>query len=46
MNKNRHLPLLLLLSGALSGPLGTAQGFFARIIFTLAEAPFKLFGAL
>ena len=36
----------LLLSGALSGPLGTAQGFFARIIFTLAEAPFKLFGAL
>ncbi|CCX38957.1 peptidase M50 family [Clostridium sp. CAG:1013] len=36
----------LLLSGSLSGPLGTAQSFFARIIFTLAEAPFKLFGVL
>jgi Zn-dependent protease len=36
----------LLLSGALSGPLATAQNFFANIIFTLAEAPFKLFGVL
>lgn len=36
----------LLLSGALSGPLVTAQTFFARIIFTLAEAPFRLFGVL
>ncbi len=37
---------LLLLSGSLSGPLNTAQNFFARIIFTLAEAPFRLFGVL
>lgn len=36
----------LLLSGALSGPLVTAQSFFAKIIFSLAEAPFRLFGAL
>lgn len=37
---------LLLFSGALSGPLATAQNFFANIIFRLAEAPFRLFGAL
>lgn len=38
--------LLLLLSGALSGPLATAQTFFANIIFSLARAPFQLFGLL
>lgn len=37
---------LLLLSGALSGPLATAQTFFANIIFSLARAPFQLFGLL
>ena len=37
---------LLMFSGALSGPLYTAQSFFARIIFSLAEAPFRLFGVL
>lgn len=37
---------LLLFSGALSGPLSTAQSFFANIIFNLAQAPFRLFGAL
>ena len=37
---------LLLFSGAMSGPLSTAQNFFARVIFSLAEAPFRLFGAL
>ena len=36
----------LLFSGAMSGPLYTAQSFFARIIFNLAEAPFRLFGVL
>lgn len=37
---------LLLLSGALSGPLATAQTLFANIIFSLARAPFQLFGLL
>lgn len=37
---------LLLLSGTLSGPLATAQTFFANIIFSLARAPFQLFGLL
>lgn len=37
---------LLLLSGALSGPLATAQTFFANIIFSLVRAPFQLFGLL
>ncbi len=37
---------LLFLSGALSGPLVTAQTFFANIIFSLARAPFQLFGLL
>lgn len=37
---------LLLFSGALSGPLATAQTFFANIIFSLARAPFQLFGLL
>lgn len=37
---------LLLLSGALSGPLATAQTFFVNIIFSLARAPFQLFGLL
>lgn len=37
---------LLLLSGALSGPLATAQTFFANIVFSLARAPFQLFGLL
>lgn len=40
------LMFLLLLSGALSGPLATAQTFFANIIFSLARAPFQLFGLL
>lgn len=34
----------LLLSGSLSGPLSTAQNFFGNLIFTLARAPFRLFG--
>lgn len=34
----------LLLSGSLSGPLATAQSFFGNIIFSLARAPFRLFG--
>ena len=34
----------LLLSGSLSGPLATAQNFFGSIIFSLARAPFRLFG--
>lgn len=38
--------LLLFLLAAMSGPLSTAQNFFARVIFSLAEAPFRLFGAL
>ena len=37
---------LLLLSGAMTGPLSTAQNFFANLIFNLAQAPFRLFGAL
>lgn len=37
---------VLLLSGAMAGPLSTVQNFFVRIIFALAEAPFRLFGAL
>ncbi len=37
---------LLLLSGAMSGPLYTVQSFFYRIIMSLAEAPFRLFGLL
>ena len=40
------LMFLLLLSGALSDPLATAQTFFANIIFSLARAPFQLFGLL
>ncbi len=35
---------VLMLSGALSGPLATVQGFFGNIIFSLARAPFRLFG--
>ena len=37
---------LLLLSGAMSGPLYTVQSFFYRIIMSLAEAPFRLSGLL
>lgn len=37
---------LLLLTGAMSGPLYTVQSFFYRIIMSLAEAPFRLFGLL
>lgn len=36
----------LLFSGAMTGPLSTVQNFFARVIFALAEAPLRLFGAL
>lgn len=38
--------LLLMITGAFSGPLYTLQSFFTRIIFTVAEFPFKLFGVL
>ncbi len=38
--------LLLLATGALSGPLYTVQSFFSRIVFTVAEFPFKLAGVL
>lgn len=38
--------ILLLFTGALSGPLGRLQQLFAGAIFTVAEFPFKLFGAL
>ncbi len=37
---------LLMLSGALSGPLYTVQNFFAGIIFKVASLPFRLFGAM
>lgn len=37
---------VLMLSGAFSGPLYTAQSFFANLIFSIAQFPFKLFGAL
>lgn len=40
------LVFVLLFSGALSGPLATAQNFFSNIIFNLAQAPFRLFGLL
>lgn len=40
------LVFLLMISGALSGPLYTVQNFFARIIFTIAELPFKIAGVL
>lgn len=40
------LVFVLMFSGALSGPLYTVQNFLAKIIFTIAEAPFRLFGAL
>ncbi len=36
----------LMFTGALSGPLNTLENFFARIIFTVAEFPFKLAGVL
>lgn len=36
----------LMLSGALSGPLYTVQNFFSKLIFTVAEFPFKMAGAL
>lgn len=37
---------LLMFTGALSGPLGTVQNFFARIILNIAFFPFRLAGAL
>lgn len=37
---------VLVLSGAMSGPLYRAQSFFANVIFTIAAAPFRLFGVL
>lgn len=37
---------LLMFTGALSGPLYTAQSFFARIIFRIAGFPFQLAGVL
>lgn len=40
------LVFVLMFSGALSGPLYTAQSFLANIIFTVAEFPFRLFGVL
>lgn len=40
------LLFFLMLSGALSGPLYTVQNFFANIIFTVAQFPFKVIGAL
>ena len=40
------LMFVLLLTGALSGPLGIVQNFFYRIIITLAKLPFQLFGAI
>lgn len=36
----------VMISGALSGPLGVAQNFFINIILAIAEAPFRLFGAM
>lgn len=38
--------LVLLFSGAVSGPLYTVQRFFANIIFGIAQFPFKLGGVL
>ncbi len=38
--------IVLLLSGALSGPLYTLQNAMARVIFAVAQFPFRLFGAL
>ena len=40
------LMFVLLLTGALSGPLGIVQNFFYRIIITIAKLPFQLFGAI
>lgn len=37
---------LLMFTGALSGPLGTVQSFFGRIIMNVAFFPFRLAGAL
>ncbi len=36
----------LMFTGALSGPLYTVQSFFAKIIFGVAEFPFRLAGVL
>ena len=50
--QHKHFPtpfllmFFLLFSGAMTGPLSTVQNFFARVIFALAEAPLRLFGAL
>lgn len=35
---------VLIISGALSGPLGTVQSFLTNIIMNIAQLPFKLFG--
>lgn len=45
-NMFQLLLLLLLFTGALSGPLATLQRIFGNAIFAVAEFPFKLFGAL
>jgi len=37
---------ILMITGVLSGPFGAAQNFFYDIIMTVAQLPFKLFGAL
>ena len=37
---------VVMLSGALSGPLYTAQSFFLNIILNIAKLPYMLFGAL
>ncbi len=40
------LLFVLMVTGFLSGPLGTVQNFFANLIFRLAALPFRLFGAV
>ncbi len=37
---------VLMFSGALSGPLGWLQGGCANLLFTIAQAPFRLFGVI
>ena len=40
------LMFMLMFTGALSGPLYTAENFLANIIFAIARFPFRIFGAL
>lgn len=37
---------LLMITGALSGPLYTVQNFFANLLFRIAELPFRIFGKI